>query len=283
MSLNDGANAAIYGPRPDGASRRECQASATGANYALRSGYRTIEFRLATGEAITLGADRRIVYQAVNYAANRIEFGGKNIEKICIAIFIIPTDSVGNEVRELNHPRRLRIHEQRNIRQIVQLTPTVSCNTEISSQSLECSFVGRLVQNDQTPLRVSGLVESTEVSIKAVTYLFKGIFHRIVRRYCRFMDCRAKDRCRMSASYNLQRFSIDVIPLVFWDSAPVFLATPNIGSSKFDFLWSFRPHSGSDFVQSSRKPVRSPLKYGYTRQYNMSIGCVLNGTRIVQV
>ncbi len=55
----------------------------------------------------------------MNHTADSIDASGEYIEKRRIAILIVSSHGMSDQIRILDHTRRLRIHEEWNIGQII--------------------------------------------------------------------------------------------------------------------------------------------------------------------
>lgn len=82
------------------------------------------------------------------------------IVKTRIIFFPIPKQRKGNQICQLYKTRGLTVDKNRHLTQVAQHTPLMTSCAEIMSQRLQCSFMNRFVEQNQTSLGVSSAMQT---------------------------------------------------------------------------------------------------------------------------
>jgi hypothetical protein len=96
------------------------------------------------------------MHQTVSHTILCVKLGNNPIQQPRIPAFIPAENSVGNQVGQLQQPRRLRVRKEWNVREVLDRTAEPGTKASVfSQQRLKTVFVTAFIEDYETALRVA--------------------------------------------------------------------------------------------------------------------------------
>jgi hypothetical protein len=144
-----------------------------------------------------------VVVQPVNNAVVRIEFWDQLIEKTAILMLISAPSGPSDQIRQLDHARRLRVDKKGHLGEIPKVTPPSAVDAEMPGQRLEFALMTGLIHDDESLLTVIRVVfvEPLKKEVKPTGNVLECHFYWVARGIPALIDYRRKEfQLRFAAS-----------------------------------------------------------------------------------
>ena len=223
----------------------------------------------------------------MNHPTLGIEVSGNYIEVLGIPFLEPAPHRVSDQIGVLDEPSGLGIDEERDVSKVVQHAPSVAGSLELSSESLKTSLSCRLVENDQTAIRVAGLtVVPGDEPIKAVGELLEGVLDGVLRGKGRLVNDDAKQAPLTFAPESrrcAEAIADGLAPELPRDLAPRALTSMHVTAMELEGSRIDMTGSGSSPVERFDQPVNLALEDGDAREHEMALIRVGCGASVVEV
>ncbi len=123
-----------------------------------------------------------VIVQSVKNTAVSVESVLEYIKELAVLTFVMPEHRIGDQVRQLNQPRCVRIYEDGNLGKISDYAPLVPNRAKVMRQALNGCLGCRLIEDDHTTMRIACPMQSHQILIEPATNLLKAKLDRIARR-----------------------------------------------------------------------------------------------------
>ena len=128
-------------------------------------------------------------------------------------------------------------------------------------------------------MRVLRFMEAPQEPIKSITNLLECVFHRIIWRNSRFVDCRSEQMHQARVADDAQRLAVCAYSIDFINTPPMLFSSQNISPPKFQGLRAVRPNSLSNLVKPCREPMGLSLKNCKSGEDDMAVSRIRYGAR----